>query len=405
MRTQKTIWIAVAAILLAAGWLAAGNAETAGPISQVTPTPFPVDQYTVLSVTDYDLMAGPGATSAYLAPDGERFAHFTREQICVYTAPGELPLCVTGDERLRGIDLETVRWSPDSRYLAFTQEFFQTFRDPDLWVLDTNTGDLRNLTDDDTDRVPLLDPNADWGNVDLLPRWSGDSARILFLRYSGGGGEVNPPELFTIAPDGSDLRRVGVIETAAKLPVYALDWSPDGTQVAYNYWAPDEEANNGIWFSNLDGSNARQVIQIEPGLVPAMVEFSADGQYLLTFTPQRMTYQVTYDQPEQSPVRVISVESGESLLASDEYWASGAGWSPSGHGLISLLRNDWPNDPRSTGVYLSNAPGEPGVRILNGAFSPPTSVWWHTLTWATNDTILLSRSPERGVVVVRLGVE
>jgi hypothetical protein len=32
-------------------------------------------------------------------------------------------------------------------------------------------------------------------------------------------------------------------------------------------------------------------------------------------------------------------------------------------------------------------------------------VWWHTLTWATNDTILLSRSPERGVVVVRLGVE
>ena len=55
---------------------------------------------------------------------------------------------------------ESIRWSPDSRYLAFTENFFRRFTEPDIWVLDTTTWNVTDITDDGgststTSRIPM----------------------------------------------------------------------------------------------------------------------------------------------------------------------------------------------------------------------------------------------------------
>ena len=56
-------------------------------------------------------------------------------------------------DTLRRIDSESIRWSPDSRYLVLTEEFFRSFSEPDIWVFDTTTGKVTDITDDGTTKI------------------------------------------------------------------------------------------------------------------------------------------------------------------------------------------------------------------------------------------------------------
>src|SRR4051794_25838268 len=88
--------------------------------------------------TTLDLVAGPARTSAFLAPDGSRFAYFKGNNLCLYTIAGEEGDCITLDNDIH-MDMDTVRWSPDGAQLAFSENFIQLFRDSDIWLYDTKT--------------------------------------------------------------------------------------------------------------------------------------------------------------------------------------------------------------------------------------------------------------------------
>lgn len=65
---------------LAAAFNAAQTATKAAqatptPTPTATPEPFNADALEVVSVTELDFIAGPGRSSAYLSPDGTRFAY------------------------------------------------------------------------------------------------------------------------------------------------------------------------------------------------------------------------------------------------------------------------------------------------------------------------------------------
>ncbi len=101
-----------------------------GTAQAALPTPAPtldVSSLSVTGTTDLDLLAGPARTLALLAPDGAHFAHFEGSQVCIY-AGNVQQNCTDFPDDLRSLDLETVRWSPDSRYLVMTENFFQLFR-------------------------------------------------------------------------------------------------------------------------------------------------------------------------------------------------------------------------------------------------------------------------------------
>ncbi len=90
-----------------------------------------------------------------------------------------------------------------------------------------------------------------WPALDMLPNWLPDG-RILFLRLSKLNGELQPPQIYTIQPDGSDLTQLGQLSIREPYAVYDLD--VNANQLVYDYvGAGGNNGNNGVWISNLDG--------------------------------------------------------------------------------------------------------------------------------------------------------
>ncbi len=92
---------------------------------------------------------------------------------------------------------------------------------------------------------------------------AGDGWRILFHASPGG-------DLYSVRPDGSDLRRLGQGMDPAP--------SPDGTHIAYAGWYPP-----GIFVAGADGGNAYQVaLNTYPWqtMWPQAPAWSADGRFI-----------------------------------------------------------------------------------------------------------------------------
>jgi TolB protein len=83
----------------------------------------------------------------------------------------------------------------------------------------------------------------------------GPSGRIAFQGFDNATGKL---QLFTIASDGSDRKRLTALTTGAD-PFVALedpDWSPDGSKIAFD---SDAGGNVHIFTVNADGSGLTQV--------------------------------------------------------------------------------------------------------------------------------------------------
>jgi Tol biopolymer transport system component len=89
----------------------------------------------------------------------------------------------------------------------------------------------------------------------------GRNGRIVFAADLGLGAEI-----FTIRPNGNDLRQLTELEGNATHP----DWSPDGTRIAF--YLEDQ----ATYVMNADGSDLHQVAA--PGGAPS---FTPDGDHLV----------------------------------------------------------------------------------------------------------------------------
>jgi WD40 repeat protein len=366
----------------------------------------------VLSVRETDLIAGPMNTAAVLSPDGTRFAHVTRERLCIYSIDVIAQLCANllAHDELRNLDAESISWSPDGRWLTFTSAGFITFRDADIWVMDTNTGALTNLTDDGTN-TGLFQPETD-GYMDASPRWLPDG-RILFLRYAFFGGAQNfgPPELYAIAPAGGEPERLGRLPHDDVFTTVIVP-APDGVRIAYEGYDsrgyPDRYENAGPWLSDLDGSRAGPAWEWDASRDDSdsarrmlNAAFSPDGRYLLSIGAPDFYGRFT---PESSGLRLTplaDVPTIPQLVDAKIGHVIGAGWSPSGAGLIYLVFDPSDRDA-ANGLYVAAEPGAPGQRVLQGTYWPPTPLQRMPLLWGENNTILLADENFQ-VVIVTLG--
>jgi Tol biopolymer transport system component len=367
---------------------------------------FIVDNLEVIAVEEFPLLAGPIRTSAYLAPNGERFAHLNGDEICIYTIQGVQQRCVSLDqeERSHRPDPERITWSPNSRYLAMeSQDFLRTFYDSDLLILDADTGTLTNITDDGADCSNFFRPDEACASVfDLLPTWMPEGNSLLFNRLSRVDGTwVNT--IHRIDVDGSGEEPLGALPVQSIS--HALDVAPDGGRIAFNFDAGNER-RDGLWVSSLNGRRPQQIFTVQERYeVPFEIAFSPDGQYLLTVDARLSAFQPTSD-PQHSPVRVTAVDGGTPTLLDSTGLVYGAGWSPYGSALAYVIfdsteRNQ--GEPVHSGLYLTNAPGEPGRRVLPGFFILPTSLSRQALTWGANNTILLTEPGQPRLFAVQLG--
>jgi Tol biopolymer transport system component len=118
------------------------------------------------------------------------------------------------------------------------------------------------------------------GPVDATYR--GKNGRIAFSLDTGNGFQIN-----TIRPNGEGLHQI----TSVKGSAFEADWSPDGTEIAFDVGAPEAEHGCHIETMNADGSN---IVDITPKRVTGPdacaydPSFTPDGRRIV-FLAQRCT--------------------------------------------------------------------------------------------------------------------
>lgn len=124
-------------------------------------------------------------------------------------------------------------YSPDGSRIAFNA-YADGSAARDIYVIDSDGTNLKRLTDNGT-------------TIDLNQVWSPNGDRIAFT--SGRDGDA---EIYTMKPDGSDVKQLTHNDYADATPA----WSPDGTKIAYAS-SPGEYAD--IYTMNADGTGKTQV--------------------------------------------------------------------------------------------------------------------------------------------------
>ena len=148
---------------------------------------------------------GPGP-SAGAAAFGNRILFQAGSSIFSVQPNGEgYRKLVSGDTPFSAV------WSPDKDKIAFTRSVNNLLS---VWVMDSDGTDERRV--------------ADGGGA----VWSPDGSRLAFVRPTTS--DVDPlasrDQLFTINVDGSDER---LIADAPERSMGDLDWSPDGSRIAF----------------------------------------------------------------------------------------------------------------------------------------------------------------------------
>jgi len=163
-----------------------------------------------------------------------------------------------------------------------------------IWVVDTATGDEREL-------VP-----PDYENRN--PAWSPDGKQIVFS--SNRDGDI---EIFSIDANGTNLQQLTENSADDNYPV----WSPDGNRIAFY---SNRDGVFGLFVMNADGRDQRRLVEVK-GLsdvipVEAKPVWSPDGKYIAFAGDGMQLFMVNADNSQVTQ------------LTTDNKWISDPSWSP-----------------------------------------------------------------------------
>lgn len=145
-------------------------------------------------------------------------------------------------------------WSPDGTRLAFQIYGISVTIDSELYTLDLQEGDFRNLSN----RSNALDGSA---------VWSPDGDFLAFISSRDGN-----PEIYIVDADGRDIRRM----TDEIARDDAPSWSPDGSQLAF---ISDRSGFSGLYV--LPVADPANVTGPLDNLLRSTIRWSPDGTRLV----------------------------------------------------------------------------------------------------------------------------
>lgn len=205
-----------------------------------------------------------------ISPNGQTIAWLDREnlQICLLSLSDASHKCYPFAESLRHIGpYSAISWSPDSRYIATNESFFDQLYDSDIWVLDTTNGEMVNRTDDHYLGSFLKTP--DTANADYLPTWNPANNDFYIFRTppradNSSGYDTN---LYRLPSDNSDPILVQML--GVRLPTLSVyrpvSISPDGKQMAFLVLPVDYAENpaTSLWVMNLADTQFKQITNFD----------------------------------------------------------------------------------------------------------------------------------------------
>jgi Tol biopolymer transport system component len=270
-------------------------------------------------------------------------------------------------------------WSPTGDRLAVTYYSHNAYGKDGVHVVDA---DGRN------ERLVAADA--------LYPRWSPDGSRIAFRTHGG--------DVYTAAPDGTDLRRL----TSAAADELNPEWSPDGRQIAYRV---DSPTASELWLMRLDGSDKRRIPGVTSvdeyrwspdGKQIAFTSWAGSGVWVVgsdgggqrrvdcdstgcaggslpDWSPDATRLAFTHTDPPGSPAYVHVVNRDGTGRLDVVVWDACCGsvhtradWSPDGQHLAYVTRQV--TDPHWPAIAVMAANGT-GQTILTGDFTATGAVW------------------------------
>jgi TolB protein len=191
------------------------------------------------------------------SPDGSRLAFVSNRNghLKVYSMRldgSELKQLTQGTE-----EDDNPAWSPDGARIAYVST-----RDgnPEIYVMRA----------DGTQQVRLTRDQA----TDIHPNWSPDGSLIIWnsSRNSQNKAEPETFELFTMRPDGSDVRQL----TRGGIATYA-SWSPDGSKILFRKQL--EDGNSDVFVMAADATGATNLTR-NPAF-DGWPSWSADGKRIV----------------------------------------------------------------------------------------------------------------------------
>lgn len=221
-----------------------------------------------LQVLDDREIAVDSGRFVSLSPDGQWLAVDDAPELCIYAADsmGE-EVCVNyKDENVHSLAASTLAWSPDSSRLVFCENATRYMHDSDIWLLEIETGDLRNLTDDDYEGGILEGGRRASGVLlDFAPAWSPDGRKLVFARSELVEGDYDGTALYTVDAKGGEPARLVRVSREEPLVVwYGVYWSVRPERIYYSvlFREPDDP-DSGLWVVDGDGRDEKQIVEAE----------------------------------------------------------------------------------------------------------------------------------------------
>ena len=228
--------------------------------------------------------------------------------------------------------------SPDGRWIAYVRRsgdiMIDRFR-PSIWLIDTRTGQ----------QMPLV---AGTG-THTQPRWSPNGDRLAYISTSEG----DAPQLFVRwMATGEAVRITGLPDSPG-----SIAWSPDGRQIAYSMFVPDEGLKLGAPQEAPDGAE-----WAEPLEIITAVTYRYDG--------------AGYLRPGYEQLFLVSADGGAPRQLSYGPFNNGGPltWTPDGRTLIfsGNRSEDWERVGLNTEVYALDI-ADNRIRALTDRDGPDDS--------------------------------
>ncbi len=254
------------------------------------------------------------------------------------------------------IDREPV-FSPDGSRIAFTSLRKGNL---DIFVVNSDGKDLRQLTADPLAAFDLINHNSDFA-----PDWSPDGQHIIFTSYRENSnifGDYSFVYIYMMNPDGSNVQKWWASDwwnhtTMDPQP----DWSPDGKRIAFSANDDGYYYGQDVFYASVEPAvySTRRLTSLTNSFAqyPA---WSPNGR-LIAFVDHR-----NYGSLQQDIIYVIDLIGETKQIASGDHPT----WSPDGQ-RIAFSRKGTVNSD----IYVINADGSGEIQLTHNAGDNITPDW------------------------------